>query len=223
MKLISSRLALHTAFLAIVLPAAAYAGDTSASALAKPEVQAKIQYCKACHGASGRGFPGAYPTPRLAGQTIPYLENRFGVIIEHRQDNPTAEKFMEPALGSVDPAIRKAVATYFNGLDPAPLGGAPRDLMAAGRKIYREGVPEAGVPACAGCHGPEAKGSEVIPRLAGQLYRYTTKVLTNWTIINKNQMQNPPAGAAPAGKAPVEHSLTKAQIAAVAAYLSDLQ
>ena len=40
------------------------------------------------------------------------------------------------------------------------------------------------------------------------------KVLTNWAIINKEQ-----EGV----KAPVQHQLTEAQIAAVASYLSNLK
>lgn len=177
-------------------------------------VEAKIAYCKKCHGQMGQGFAGAYPVPRLAGQTIPYLEAKFGIISEHRRDNPTAETFMVPVLGSVDPAIREAIATYFHGLDPAPSGGGKRDLIPEGKKIYQAGVPEAGIPSCTSCHGAEAKGSEMTPRLAGQVYPYTVKVLTNWAIINKEQ-----EGV----KAPVQHELTEAQIAAVASYLSNLK
>ena len=49
----------------------------------------------------------------------------------------------------------------------------------AGKKIFVEGVPDANVPACQVCHGPEAKGNGQFPRLAGQLYPYIIKTLTN--------------------------------------------
>jgi cytochrome c553 len=62
-----------------------------------------------------------------------------------------------------------------------PIGGGPRNLLGTGKRIYDEGIPEANIPACAACHGPDAKGQEAIPRLAGQLYAYTVKELTNWS------------------------------------------
>src|SRR6516165_4429484 len=36
------------------------------------DVQAKISYCKDCHGVSAQGFNGYYPIPRLAGQQPDY-------------------------------------------------------------------------------------------------------------------------------------------------------
>ncbi len=184
MKGIDLRLALPAVMLAILFPAASSAQDTSAHSR---DVEAKIAYCKKCHGQSGQGLAAAYSVPRLAGQTVPYLEAKFGIISEHKRDNVTAETFMVPVLGSVDPAIRNAVATYFHGLDPAPAGGGQKDLIPEGKKIYEAGVPEANVPACNSCHGPDAKGSDTAPRLAGQIYPYSVKVLTNWNIINKEQ------------------------------------
>ena len=209
MKRIDLRCALPAAILALAVPAYAENGNGHSK-----DVEAKIAYCKKCHGQSGQGLAAAYSVPRLAGQTIPYLEAKFGIISEHKRDNVTAETFMVPVLGSVDPAIRKAVATYFNGLDPAPSGGGNKDLIPEGKKIYEAGIPEAGIPSCTNCHGAEAKGSEMTPRLAGQVYRYTVKVLTNWAIINKEQ---------DGVKAPVQHQLTDAQIAAVGSYLSNLK
>jgi cytochrome c553 len=210
MKRIGLRWALPAVILALAVPAAYAENGTGHS----KDVEAKIAYCKKCHGQSGQGLAAAYSVPRLAGQTIPYLEAKFGIISEHKRDNPTAETFMVPVLGSVDPAIRKAVATHFNGLDPAPSGGGNRDLIPEGKKLFEAGIPDAGIPSCTNCHGVDGKGSEMTPRLAGQVYPYTVKVLTNWAIINKEQ-----EGV----KAPVQHTLTDAQITAVASYLSNLK
>ncbi len=210
MKRIGLRFALPAAaILALAVPAYAESGFEHSK-----DVEAKIAYCKKCHGQMGQGIAAAYSVPRLAGQTIPYLEAKFGIISEHKRDNATAETFMVPVLGSVDPAIRKAVATHFHGLEPAPAGGGKKELIPEGKKIYEAGIPAAGIPTCTGCHGVDAKGSEMTPRLAGQIYAYTVKVLTNWSIINKEQ-----EGV----KAPIEHQLTEAQIAAVASYLSNLK
>jgi len=135
MKRIGLRWPLPAAILALSVPAAYAENRTEHS----KDVEAKIAYCKKCHGQSGQGIAAAYSVPRLAGQTIPYLEAKFGIISEHKRDNLTAETFMVPVLGSVDPAIRKAVATHFHGLDPAPSGGGNRDLIPEGKKLMRLG------------------------------------------------------------------------------------
>jgi cytochrome c553 len=207
---------LQIAILAAIFPVSAYAEETSAATATRTNVSAKIEYCKKCHGLQGQGFSGAYTVPRIAGQTVPYIKHKFKVISEHMRDNPTAEKLMVPVLRSVDTTIWDGVAKYFNSLNPNPVGGAPTDLNDQGKKIYEQGVPKRKVPTCVSCHGPEAKGKDVTPRLAGQLYPYTVKVLTHWTVINKEL-------ATEAVQAPVEHDLTTDEIAAVAAYLSDLK
>ena len=65
---------------------------------------------------------------------------------------------------------------------------APKQLVPTGKKIYDEGVPDANVPPCASCHGPDAKGDGQFPRLAGQLNDYIFNKLTNW---NKERGQDP--------------------------------
>ena len=121
----------------------------------------------------------------------------------------------------MSPAMVTALATYFSDLIPTPLGGAPRELVATGKKIYEEGVPETNVPACASCHGPEAKGNGAFPRLAGQLHDYIFKKLTNWEKERGQDPGNPDKSAAI--MRPIAHNLTEAQIAAVASYLNYLE
>src|SRR5580704_12774125 len=65
MKVVSLRLALHPAIL-IAFSAAAHAQDKDK--VSQQELQAKIDYCKTCHGLTGQGYRGFYPMPRLAGQ-----------------------------------------------------------------------------------------------------------------------------------------------------------
>ncbi len=219
MKGIKAHVALQTAIVLIVFSAASRADDKSRPAFSQQELEAKIRYCKDCHGESGQGFRGHYPIPRLAGQTVPYLESKFQHIVEHKQNSPTAETFMVPVLGSVEATMRRSIATHFSGLDPAPAGGGPKDLIATGKKIYEEGVPEANVPACVTCHGPEAKGSEMTPRLAGQLFPFTIKVLKNWT---SERGQNPVEDKSVI-KLQDAHSLAQSQIEAVASYLGELK
>ena len=127
---------------------------TSTFAFSQGDLQAKLEYCKTCHGISGQGYRGSIPIPRLAGQQTEYLENQLRAFIERRREN----KFMFGVVSALDPAMRPALAAHFTELNPKPLQGAPKDLVAVGKKLYEEGVPEANIEPCAMCHGPEAKG-----------------------------------------------------------------
>ncbi len=121
---------------------------------------------------------------------------------------------------SLSPAMISALTTKFRDLKPKPLGGAPKELIVAGKKIFEDGIPDANIAACAACHGPDATGSGQIPRLAGQLYPYVINELMNW---GKERGQNPAKPDTSAIMSPVAHSLAKPQIEAVAAYVSSLK
>jgi cytochrome c553 len=214
MKVIGLRLALQTAILAVVFSAAGRAQN--AADFSKQALQAKIDYCKTCHGTSGQGYHGASPIPRIAGQQAEYFENQLRAFIERRRDN----KYMYNVSHVLSPAIQTALAMHFKDLNPKPLGGAPKELVAAGKKIYQEGFPGADVPPCASCHGPEAKGDGAFPRLAGQLQDYILNKLVNWSSERGQDPKNPDTSAI---MEPIAHGLTKPQIAAVAAYLNYLE
>jgi cytochrome c553 len=216
MKVNSIRLALPTAILAIAFSAAGQAKDLDRADRSKGALPAKIEYCKTCHGLSGQGYRGFFPIPRLAGQQTEYIENQLAAFIERRREN----KYMYDVAHVLSPATRAALAKHFRGLNAKPLGGAPRKLVAMGKKIYEEGVPETNVPACMACHGSEAKGQDAIPRLAGQLHDYFFNKLVNW---KKERGQDPKHPDISAVMLPTSHNLTKSQIAEVAAYVSYLQ
>ncbi|HUZ91647.1 MAG TPA: c-type cytochrome, partial [Methylocella sp.] len=140
-----------------------------------------------------------------------YLENQLRAFIERKRTNPV----MSNVAHALSPSMIAALAAHFRDLNPNPFGGAPKEPLALGKTIYELGLPEANVPACAACHGPDAKGHGLIPRLAGQLFPYTVKELTNWS---KERGEN-----VAAVMMPTSHNLTQSQIAAVAAYVSNLK
>ena len=195
---------------------AAKAEAPKPEAPARPEFEAKFTYCKTCHGVSGQGFRGAYPMPRLAGQQPDYLENQLQAFIERRRVNPV----MFNVAHVLRPGMLTALAEGFRDLNPKPLGGEPRELIPAGKKIFEEGVTAANIPPCASCHGADAKGAGAMPRLAGQLYDYTTKKLTNWS---KERGQDPAKPDASQIMEPIAHGLTPQQVSEVAAYLGWLE
>jgi cytochrome c553 len=177
-------------------------------------LQGKIQYCTACHGASGGGYQGYYTMPRLAGQTTEYLKTQLRAFIDGNRGKTLVMRMSR--VHGVSPEMQMALAAYFKDLNPSPFGDGSRSQAVAGKRIYDEGVPEANVPACAACHGPNGQGAGPNPRLAGQLYFYTVKSLANWT---SERGQLPSARPMQA----TVQNLSRSQIAAVAAYLSHLK
>jgi cytochrome c553 len=214
MKLVSLRVAIQASVVAIAFATSGYAEDKSSASGA--DLQAKIEYCKTCHGLSGEGFRGAFPMPRLAGQQPEYIENQLKAFTERRRTNPV----MFNVAHALSPAMLTALTMQFKELNPKPLGGAPRELAAAGKQIYASGVPGTDIPACASCHGADAKGSGPFPRLAGQLHDYMLRKLQNWS---KERGQDPANPDTSAIMEPIAHGLSSSQIAAVAAYLSYLE
>jgi len=218
MKYIGFQLSMQPAILLMAFSTTGFAADTDTAATSTTDLQAKTEYCQDCHGQSGQGYSGVLPIPRIAGQTTKYIENQLLAFSESRRDNNISVNM--PKIHSVSPAMRTALSAHFSDLNPEPLGDGPDNLVATGKTIYEEGIPEANVPACSGCHGPEANGKDEIPRLAGQLYPYTIKELADWS---KERGQNPTNESTSSVMTPVAHSLTQPQIAAIAAYLSYLK
>jgi cytochrome c553 len=204
---------LRLATLAVLL---ATAGGAEAATVSERDLQAKMAYCKTCHGVSARGFRGGYyPIPRLAGQPVKYIENQLQAFVEHRRTN----NVMFNVAHVLSPEMTRALAQSLHDLNPGPLGGAPKSLGAEGKKLFEAGIPPS-VPPCAMCHGADGKGNDDFPRLAGQLYDYIFAKLKNW---DKERGQNPSNPDTSAIMEPIAHGLTDAQIKAVAAYVSDLE
>jgi len=205
-----------TSLLTVLTIGFSAAGRADTAAVANHALEAKIAYCQNCHGASGQGYHGFFPIPRLEGQQTQYFENQLRAYAEHRRKND----IMFNVARVLSPEMMRALAAHFRALNPKPLEDAPKKLASTGEQIFQTGVPDANVAACAACHGPDAMGTEQFPRLAGQIYPYVVKVLTNFS---KERGQNPANPDPSAIMKPVAHSLTPPQIEAVAAYLSSLK
>jgi cytochrome c553 len=205
------------AILATVVLAAGRADDAAARTRRHPRVvehvSSKFEYCTDCHGPSARGYRAYLTMPRLAGQQPEYLANQLRAFAERRR----ARNFVLDMgrVHGVGAETRAALARQFQDLEPGPAADGPHRLVETGRRIYQEGLPEANVPACAACHGPQAQGTGPIPRLAGQLYPYTVKTLTHWT-----GERSADGGDNSAVMAPIARNMSQSQISAVAAYLS---
>lgn len=164
--------------------------------------------CSTCHGP--RGISVSPTFPNLAGQQPVYLEAQLKAFRDHSRADPHAQAYMWGMAAQLTDATIKEMAAYFAAQPPAagvPAGAAE---IAAGKKIYEEGVPAQSVPACQSCHTPTAAGNGPFPRLAGQHRRYLEKQLEVFaTNMRANEIMHATA-----------QTLTALQISQLAAFLS---
>jgi cytochrome c553 len=162
--------------------AAVYASD-AAPAAGSPDAtkgqQIATTVCAACHAADGNSVMPA--NPKLAGQFQEYLVKQItnfqSVNGKPPERNSAVMMGMVGTLASADDV--RNVAAYFAAQTPKPGASTNKDLVDQGQKLYRGGNAAAGIPACAGCHGPGAAGIPAqYPRLSGQYAAYTTAQLT---------------------------------------------
>ena len=125
MNLISTTLSLQMALLAIALAAPGPVQCAETATVSQHNLQAKIIYCKTCHGLAAEGYRGAVPMPRLAGQQREYLEDQLQAFVDGRRKN----KFMFDVAKVLSPAMQTALAAHFEKLNPKPIGGTPRWLV----------------------------------------------------------------------------------------------
>jgi cytochrome c553 len=66
------------------------------------------------------------------------------------------------------------VAAFYAGKQAKPGAARSKDMVELGERIYRGGLADRQVPACAGCHSPNGAGIPAqYPRLSGQHADYT--------------------------------------------------
>jgi cytochrome c553 len=139
--------------------------------------------CAWCHGPSLQGF---FKAPRLAGQTFQYLENQLLNFRSHARNDPLAKQYMWGAAANhLSLQTVHSLSVYLSRLNPKSADDGHEVLAARGRAIYRGGIPEANIPACVACHGPDAQGAAAqgagqIPRLGGLSYYYLKRRLEQW-------------------------------------------
>jgi cytochrome c553 len=162
------RIALKMALLALVVSIAPVAAGEQAAA---------VRNCTWCHGTGAQGYTVA---PRLAGQRPLYVFKQIRDFHEHIRDNPFSQQYMWGAVASLGPQAARDLAAYFATIPPRPANDGNWGLVATGRAIYMEGIPEANIASCYACHGPNAEGVRDIPRLGGLAYFYLKARLAQW-------------------------------------------
>jgi cytochrome c553 len=162
-------------------PAAAKAPE-AAPAKAEPAVAAKpdlakgeasYAVCAACHGPDGNSTTPTFP--KLAQQHPQYLVKQLQEFKSGKRNNAV----MKPFATALSDADMKNIA-FWLASKPGKVGFAKdKDLVRLGEKIYRGGIADRQIAACAGCHSPNGAGIPAqYPRISGQHPDYTTAQLT---------------------------------------------
>jgi cytochrome c553 len=162
MKSIIATLALSS-----LLAAPAFAADAAKAAAPKLDLErgkaVYTQVCSSCHGLDGNS--GVPINPKLSAQHPEYTVKQLHEFKSGKRANP----IMMPLATALSEADKLNIAHYLASAKPKAGFAKDKALVALGEKIYRGGIAERNVPACAGCHSPNGAGLPAqYPRLAGQ-------------------------------------------------------
>lgn len=139
------------------------------------------QVCVACHAADGNSTTPA--NPKIAGQHPEYLVKQLQEFKSGKRDNAVMKGFAS-ALSDDD---MRNIAFWLADQKPTPGFATEKDLVRAGERIYRGGIPDRQIAACAGCHGPSGSGIPAqYPRLSGQHAEYTRSQLNAFRAGTRN-------------------------------------
>jgi len=175
--------------------------------------QAKSALCAGCHSADGNSMVPMFP--KLAGQHPGYLAKQLADFKAGTVRNDPTMAGMVAGLSEED---MSDLAAYFSSQTANPGTAYDAAKAAAGETIFRGGITDIGVPACASCHSPTGHGNPAanFPRLAGQHSAYIIKQLTDFKASTRSN------DAGKMMRNVVKH-MTEEQIAQVAEYISGLQ
>ncbi len=165
--------------------------------------------CAACHGADGNSGTPAYP--KLSQQHPEYLVKQLQEYKTGKRKNAIMQGF----AATLSDADMKNVAYWATSKQAKPGFAKEKELVTLGERIYRGGISDRQIPACAGCHSPTGAGiPSQYPRLSGQHSEYTAAQLTYFRDgIRTNSIQMTQVAA----------KLNDKEIRAVADYIAGLR
>ena len=128
--------------------------------------------CVSCHGAGGNSTIA--DNPKLAGQHEGYLYKQLVNFTTADRNQPVMTTYAK----MLSDEEKHNVAAWLVTQAPKPGAAKNKDTIELGKRIYRGGIAEKNVPACASCHGAAGAGIPVqYPRIAGQHQDYTVAQL----------------------------------------------
>lgn len=131
--------------------------------------------CASCHNADGNSAIPA--NAKLAGQHPAYLEEQLQEFKSGKRANPV----MSGLAAGLSDADMKNISAWLATQKPKAGFAKNAELVKLGEKIYKGGIADRQVPACAGCHSPSGAGiPSQYPRLAGQHAEYVANQLVGF-------------------------------------------
>lgn len=211
------------AMFSLAITASAFVFSQNAAFAAEPAAKADIEkgkataaaVCAACHMPDGNSM--IPDNPILAGQHAAYTAKQLRNFKAKpgATEAERANAIMAGFAAMLSEEDLRNVAAFYAGQAPRSAGAQRKELVEAGRAIYKAGIPSKSVPSCAGCHGPAATGIPAeYPRLAGQHAKYTEGQLVGFRGgVRKNSAQMISIAA----------KMSDAEIAAVSEYIASLK
>ena len=141
------------------------------------------QRCGVCHGADGQGNNPMFP--KLAGQNAGYLE--LHMLSFQRGTRSGAVMFYQ--LSDLSAQDIAALARHFAGIKRRP-AQVSATVSEAGSRLYLQPASN-NATACAECHGGDGRGSDTMPRLAGQHADYLANQLNRFRSGKRQAGQTP--------------------------------
>jgi cytochrome c553 len=129
--------------------------------------------CATCHGPDGNSI-GA-PNPKLAGQFSEYMTKQLMNFTPGKDKKPAERPndIMSGFAAALTPEEMRDVSTFYARQKLIPEGARNKSTIVLGERIFRAGIADKNVPACAGCHGPAGAGNPIqYPVLGGQFADY---------------------------------------------------
>jgi cytochrome c553 len=165
--------------------------------------------CASCHGADGNSGSPEYP--KLAGQHPEYLVKQLTEF----KSGKRANAIMSGMAAMLSDDDMKNVAAWLTAQKAKPGFAKDKDTVALGERIYRGGIPDRQIAACAGCHSPNGAGiPSQYPRLSGQHAAYVSAQLSAFRGgVRNNNLQMTQVAA----------KLNDREIAAVSDYIAGLR
>jgi cbb3-type cytochrome c oxidase subunit III len=179
MKLIYSLLVAAALAVPTLASHAATAAHAPEKVAAKPDlVKGEASFtavCAACHAADGNS--GTPANPKLSQQHPEYLVKQLQEFKSGKRNNAVMKGF----ASSLSDEEMRNIAFWLASKSAKPGAAKDKALVALGEKIYRGGIADRQIAACAGCHSPNGAGIPAqYPRLSGQHADYTAAQLTQF-------------------------------------------
>jgi cytochrome c553 len=143
------------------------------------------QVCVACHAADGNSTTPS--NPKLAQQHPEYLVKQ----LQEYKSGKRANAIMSGFAGSLSDEDMRNVAYWLTSQKANSGAATDAELVRLGERIYRGGIADRQIAACAGCHSPNGAGIPAQnPRLSGQHAEYTADQLRQFRSgARKNNVQ----------------------------------